>query len=482
MKKISAFLAGVMFFLAVAVVPAGIQKVQAFPISEYPTESYESYLSTKAGSKVSIYTIDKDADKAKYDGAKVGLCPENGKAMADLKVGDAIVSWDISDDDLKYNSEGKVDGIYKKIIFSSDVPEKQYNFVLFNSEGNYLDTAHAGYTNVKYVNKTIASFRLWVMNNDGYVYAYVYEDDISGSTFNETNYPTLYDSDKQTVLTSYDAYTTVINPNTCDRAGEKVLVYRLNVLDTGKLNFGDEVEFAYYKINGDASARFVYDGFGLNSIGNVNKVYDKEVVDSPFDQNETPAAPSDSNTKTDDSQSGDTGNTSTSTPAASTAAVQTTAAPTEPEIVVTPLTDSTVPEIQDSINILKKLVEEISSSPADVVSTLKAYAAGTDFSSVTAGGTLDISVTNGTDISSGKQITFTDDKIAANVTGADQIVVLHVKNDGTIECVPATAGDGCITATFTSLSPVAWFKVSNAEKITATSPKTGESFWSFIMH
>ena len=211
-------------------------------------------------------------------------------------------------------------------------------------------------------------------------------------------------------------------------------------------------------------------------------MYDKEVVDSPFDQNETPAAPSDSNTKTDDSQSGDTGNTSTSTPAASTAAVQTTAAPTEPEIAVTPLTDSTVPEIQDSINILKKLVEEISSSPADVVSTLKAYAAGTDFSSVTAGGTLDISVTNGADISSGKQITFTDDKIAANVTSADQIVVLHVKNDGTIECVPATAGDGCITATFTSLSPVAWFKISNAEKITATSPKTGESFWSFIMH
>ena len=68
------------------------------------------------------------------------------------------------------------------------------------------------------------------------------------------------------------------------------------------------------------------------------------------------------------------------------------------------------------------------------------------------------------------------------MTSADQIVVLHVKNDGTIECVPATAGDGCITATFTSLSPVAWFKVSNAEKITATSPKTGESFWSFIMH
>ena len=82
MKKISAFLAGVMFFLAVAVVPAGIQKVQAFPISEYPTESYESYISTKAGSKVSIYTVNKDADKAEYDGAKVGLCPENGKAMA----------------------------------------------------------------------------------------------------------------------------------------------------------------------------------------------------------------------------------------------------------------------------------------------------------------------------------------------------------------------------------------------------------------
>lgn len=46
------------------------------------------------------------------------------------------------------------------------------------------------------------------------------------------------------------------------------------------------------------------------------------------------------------------------------------------------------------------------------------------------------------------------------VTPSDKIIVLHLKSDGVWELLPATAGDGKITATFTSLSPVMITKVS----------------------
>ena len=46
------------------------------------------------------------------------------------------------------------------------------------------------------------------------------------------------------------------------------------------------------------------------------------------------------------------------------------------------------------------------------------------------------------------------------IAPSDKIIVLHLKSDGVWELLPATAGDGKITATFTSLSPVMITKVS----------------------
>lgn len=58
----------------------------------------------------------------------------------------------------------------------------------------------------------------------------------------------------------------------------------------------------------------------------------------------------------------------------------------------------------------------------------------------------------------------------SGVKAGQSVSVLHQTSTGTWEVLPATAGDGTITATFTSLSPVA-FVINNAAS--TTSPKTG---------
>lgn len=60
------------------------------------------------------------------------------------------------------------------------------------------------------------------------------------------------------------------------------------------------------------------------------------------------------------------------------------------------------------------------------------------------------------ELAEGIDITFPVSWIASS----DKIIVLHLKSDGVWELLPATAGDGKITATFTSLSPVMITKVS----------------------
>lgn len=80
---------------------------------------------------------------------------------------------------------------------------------------------------------------------------------------------------------------------------------------------------------------------------------------------------------------------------------------------------------------------------------------------------VDISLPAGVKIpAEGISITFDVDGIVAG----DKVYLLHGKADGTWETItPSKVADGKITATFTSLSPVAIVKVAGA----ATSPKTG---------
>ena len=148
-------------------------------------------------------------------------------------------------------------------------------------------------------------------------------------------------------------------------------------------------------------------------------------------------------------------------------------------ITVNTIQSSETPAVQESINSVVSWVGQISSRSSEVVKVLKAFAPAEKVTSVTTGGTLDLSVPSDVDISSGVKVTFTDSSIKASVKNGDKVIVLHVKHDGNIEYIPAVAGDGTITATFTSLSPIAWFKVGT--NTGGVSPKTGVSFWDFLM-
>jgi LPXTG-motif cell wall-anchored protein len=66
-----------------------------------------------------------------------------------------------------------------------------------------------------------------------------------------------------------------------------------------------------------------------------------------------------------------------------------------------------------------------------------------------------------------------------NVLAGDSLVILHQKQDGTWETIiPDKVEDGKVTVSFTSLSPVAFIKLSNATTTSAIkAPKTADTNW-----
>lgn len=81
---------------------------------------------------------------------------------------------------------------------------------------------------------------------------------------------------------------------------------------------------------------------------------------------------------------------------------------------------------------------------------------------------LNIAKVTGVDLKDGVEITFP----APGITAKDDIVVLHMTEDGEFENLAATIEDGAITATFTSLSLVIAVKI---ERASINLPKTGDS-------
>ena len=499
MKKISLFLATIMFFLAVAVMPGDLQEVQAFPSSESGDswEKAQTYASAKAGAKLRFiggYNYN-NIDPYENNEIKAALCP-----VDNIDINAAVATWDVTD----AKTIGTLYGGGNWVVFNTvvklenDIPEGRYKKVLFS--GNQVVSERTEDEN-NYVNQPVLGFKFNTINDDGYVYAYVYESDVDDYlNLNESTYPVLYDSDKKAELTTYSAFTTYTNVDGL-RKGEKAYIYRLNLLDKSKTLY-EENELGYhdgstyYTIkNGILTNIRIDNGMGLSTLGSANDYEDfngeKLSIVSPFTKddtssNEKPTTPSEDPKPGNDEQKPEEPKQDNTTNTVDTPNQNNTAATANttlnPEFTVAALTSSLVPEVQASIDNLNRLVSEITGNTFDITNTLKAYAPDVDFSSITNGGTLDISEKNGVDISTGVQVTFTDDNIVANVTSKDTVIVLHVKHDGTIERFPAVAGDGTIKATFTSLSPVAWFKVSNAENTTAVSPKTGENFWSFLFH
>ncbi|MGN0168636.1 MAG: hypothetical protein ACI4AB_11370 [Acetatifactor sp.] len=479
MKKISGFMAAVLVFVAVAVAMGPAQEAQAFSQSEIEYSDYKWYTSAKAGTSI-YFWCDLEYETAEsldVTGWKAALCPSNN-----VSLDAAAATFELSNADKQINNDSCWASLAKKGTLASDIPEGVYKQAIFDRDGNLVKEFE---NTTSYINKSLVSFECSLMNNDGYAYAYVYSENLPLSA---ATYPTFYAADKTTAVTSFNDYAVETNRN-----GYKVHIYRLNILDASQFTLDSNgYTYLYYKVGtpnvdvsvsgndaGNDGGIGLYcsdtNGFDWISAYNVNDYVQRHEelgyeVTNPFDK--TAVAYSDDDDDDDDDD--DTNQYHVRTAAA-------TVGDQKVSVSVTSIQNSEVPAVQSAINNVVNWTSQIATKPAEVVKILNQYAPSMKIEGVTAGGTLDLAVPAGTDISSGARITFSDENISANVKSGDKIVVLHIKHDGSIEYIPAEAGDGTITATFTSLSPVAWFKVSASGSNNSISPKTGLSFWNFLM-
>lgn len=496
MKKISVFMASLVAFVAIALSFGPTQQVQAFAESEINFSEYDRYSSSKAGASISFYmSLSMDcAESMDITGWKAALCPANNKTLDG-----AVAVFDLSNENKIINTSFNYACVSLYTSLATDIPEGMYDTVIFDAAGNMV--FEGGYPRA-YINKTLVSMDCDMMNNDGYAYAYVYSE---SPALNAGTYPTFYAADKATAVTSFSDYTTEVN-----EGGYKVHIYRLNILDQAAFTLDAEgLTWLYYKmgtpnvsVSGNDAANdggiglYATDaqGFGYTYAFNLNNYIEKYNLDytavSPFDNisggtDGGNAGDSTEGGSTDGSCGGSTdvnnGACNDNSGNSDTHETTTTVNGQNISLSVGTIGGSDNPQVQTAINDIVRWTNQISSQPSQVVSVLNQYAPSMRVNSVVAGGTLDISINGSADISSGARITFTDENIAANVTSGDRVIVLHVKHDGTIEYVPAVADNGSITATFTSLSPVAWFKVTASDNANMVSPKTGFSFWDFLI-
>lgn len=472
MKKISSFLAAVLFFTAVALSFGPAQTVQAFAESEINDSEF-------AWSQGPTVAIDFNWPEGKSDESfYLAFCsnvenPTKADAVYGIdldysKVTDGILHIEIN---LKEAFEGAFeDGLYKLVIFDS-------NGMSWYSRSTGFYTKKTPFT----------SFSCDVMNNDGFAYAYVYS---VNNRIQEVpdHFPELYASDRSTKVASFDSYSVEEKDE-----NTKVFIYKLKIDNAEAFQMDSTGHtYLYYRINtktGDntvESNNYIANVADTNGFGNLS-VFDFNIYMDKINQgnaggngseNNPPSNDGgESNSSEDNSSADSSEDTASADPEMknSTASVGGSSVP----ITVNTIQSSEVPAVQDSINSVVSWVGQISSRSSEVVKVLKAFAPAEKVSSVTTGGTLDLSVPSDVDISSGVKVTFTDSNIKASVKNGDKVIVLHVKHDGSIEYIPAVAGDGTITATFTSLSPIAWFKVGT--NTGGVSPKTGVSFWDFLM-
>jgi len=469
MKKISAFLASLLLFTAIAMSFGPAKTVQAFPSSEIDYSEYDWYESAKAGTQIYFrMSLDYDlASTVDVTGWKAALCPPDSVSLAD-----AAVTFDISNDDKYINDEYKFARVSLTATLPADIKEGNYTQLFFDAAGNPVGGSG---TTSTYINKTLLYFDCALMNDDGYAYAYVYSEN---PAINASTYPTFYGADKKTPITSFDDYTTTVS-----EFGKTVHHYRLNILDKSQFAMSEEyLTYLYVKagtpnvaisVSGNDAGAVNDGGIGLNTsdaegfsyiyVRDLNAYVEKYDLDwevkSPFDDGD----PVEAEPEEDDEEQY-----KIDTPAV--------VGDKEVSVYVKEIKGANSSEEQHAINNLVYWVEHLS----DAVGAMNQYAPSMKVSKVLAAGALDLAIEGGVDISKGAKITFTDANIAAQVKAGDKVVVLHVKHDGTIEYVPAVAGDGNITATFTSLSPIAWYKVEANGSSGAVSPKTGVSFWDYL--
>lgn len=152
---------------------------------------------------------------------------------------------------------------------------------------------------------------------------------------------------------------------------------------------------------------------------------------------------------------------------------------------VTTITEKATPAQKAPLASAASAINEATSgAPANLVNLVNTYSAD-KISNVTAVQLVDVALPNISNEAlaqiGGVDITLTSG-IAAGFTAGTPVRVLHLKNDGTWEAVPAVAGNGSVTFHVTSLSPIVVTAVTEDAKAGATgaatdatkAPKTGE--------
>ena len=251
MKKLSGFLVAVMMFVMVATAMGRVENVNAFPESEIDYSQYEWYESSKAGTSI-YFRLDVPYEEAKtldVTGWKAGICPENNLTLAG-----AVVTVDVLPDYKWVNDEYQYGVVSFSYTLKQDIPEGDYVYAFFDKDGKLVEAPYLG--GGTHVNKVLVSSSCWVMNNDGYAYAYVYSEN---PVVNASTYPTLYAADQTTPVTTFADYTVGKS-----RYGETVHYYKLKITDAAAIDLaGANRTCTYYSMGTPTLATGNDGGVGL---------------------------------------------------------------------------------------------------------------------------------------------------------------------------------------------------------------------------
>lgn len=236
MKKLSVFLAAIMMFVMVATSVGQTEKVQAMEFEEIDHSESLWFESSKAGTTVYFYYNLEYATAGSLDvtGWKAALCPADNLTLAG-----AVATFELSNEDKFINDEYQWANVNIAATLASDIPEGTYVQAFFDAAGNlvYADSLNDDL----YINKTIVTANCWLMNDDGYAYAYVYSENPS---VNASTYPTFYATDKTTAITSFSDYTVGKS-----QYGDTVHYYKLNILDASQFALNDNgATYLYYSM------------------------------------------------------------------------------------------------------------------------------------------------------------------------------------------------------------------------------------------
>ena len=239
MKKLSVFLVAVMMFVMVA---TGATNVQAIGFDSIDHSESLWYDSSKAGTVIYYWaSIDyTTAATEDYSGYKFALCP-----VDNVTLDAAVVAYDVTNDYKHISDEHQWASLTYAQALPYDIPEGEYIEALFGPDGDlkyadsYMTSEGLQYNSTTRVNKEIVQASAWLMNNDGYAYAYVYSE---SPLLNASTYPTFFADDKTTAVTSFADYT--VGKGTY---GDTVHYYKLKILDESAFAFeGANNTYVYY--------------------------------------------------------------------------------------------------------------------------------------------------------------------------------------------------------------------------------------------